>query len=69
MISPPKFVSVVACGVLLCLGLSTSAQADKAAPTADKLKAGQSDRRQGGQGAGESRALDSLSPSGHGSPR
>ena len=53
MISLPKVVGVMSCGFLLCLGLSTAAQADNAASTADRLKADQSDRRQGGQEAGE----------------
>ena len=58
MISLPKFVSVVGCGFLLSLGLSTAAQADTMASTADKLKAEQSDRRQGGQEAGEKQKKD-----------
>src|SRR5262245_51420729 len=58
MISLPKFVSVVTCGCLLCLGLSTAAQADIMTTTADRLKAEQSDRRQGGQEAGEKQKKD-----------
>jgi translation initiation factor IF-1 len=58
MIYIPKVVSVLSSGFLLCLGLSTAAQADYAASTADKLKAGQSDRRQGGQEAGENQMTD-----------
>jgi hypothetical protein len=58
MITLPKFVSVVGCGFLLCLGLSTAAQADNAASTVDRLKAEQSDRRQGGQEAGEKQKKD-----------
>ena len=54
----PKIVSVLSCGFLLCLGLSTVAQADDAASAADKLKADQSDRRQGGQAAGEKQMTD-----------
>jgi hypothetical protein len=53
MIALPKFVGVLACGFLLCLGLSTAGQADNAGSPADRLKAAQSDRRQGGQEAGE----------------
>jgi len=53
MVSIPKTIGVVSCGFLLCLGLSNAAQADNAASSADKLKADQSDRRQGGQEAGE----------------
>ena len=53
MISLPNFVGVIACGALLCLGLSNAAQANNSLSTADRLKADQSDRRQGGQEAGE----------------
>jgi len=53
MVSIPKAIGVVSCGFLLCLGLSNAAQADYAASAANKLKADQSDRRQGGQEAGE----------------
>ena len=53
MVSLFKVVGGMACGVLLCLGLSTAAQAENAATAADKLKADQSDRRQGGQEPGE----------------
>jgi hypothetical protein len=58
MVSIPKTIGVVSCGFLLCLGLSNAAQADKAASPADKLKAAQSDRRQGGQEAGEQQMND-----------
>lgn len=58
MISLPKVVGGVSCGFLLCLGLSTAVQADNAASTADRLKADQSDRRQGGQEAGEKQMKD-----------
>jgi hypothetical protein len=53
MVSIPKTIGVLSCGFLLCLGLSNAAQADNAASSVDKLKADQSDRRQGGQEAGE----------------
>ena len=53
MVSISKVVGVLSCGFLLCLGLSHSAQAGNAAPTTDEMKADQSDRRQGGQEAGE----------------
>ena len=53
MISLPKVVGVISCGFLLSLGLSQPAQADNAASAADKLRADQSDTRQGGQEAGE----------------
>lgn len=49
MVSLSKVVGVMSC--VLCLGLSTAVQADDAATAADKLKADQSDRRQGGQEA------------------
>ena len=58
MVSIPKIVGVLSCGLLLCLGLSTAAQADDAASAADKLKVDQSDRRQGGQEAGEQQMSD-----------
>ena len=58
MVSIPKAVGVLSCGFLLCLGLSNAAQADNAASSADKLKADQSDRRQGGQEAGEKQMND-----------
>jgi hypothetical protein len=48
MVSIPKVVGVMSCGFLLCLGLSTAAQAGNAASAADELKAGQPDR-EGGQ--------------------
>jgi len=58
MVSIPKTIGVLFCGVLLCLGLSNAAQADNAASSVDKLKADQSDRRQGGQEAGENHMND-----------
>lgn len=59
MASLPKFVGIISCGFLLCLGLSTAAQADNADSIVDKLKADQSDRRQGGQEAGEKQMKNS----------
>lgn len=53
MRSLQKVVSVISCGFLLWLGLSQPAQEGIAASAADKLKAEQSDRRLGGQAAGE----------------
>jgi hypothetical protein len=53
MVSIPKTIGALSCGFLLCLGLSYAAQADYAASATDKLKTDQSDRRQGGQEAGE----------------
>jgi uncharacterized protein YdeI (BOF family) len=58
MVSISKIVGVLSCGFLLCLGLSSAAQADDTASPADKLKAAQSDRRQGGQEAGEQQMND-----------
>ena len=52
-------VGIMSCGFLLCLGLSTVAQAADATSTADKLKADQSDRRQGGQGTDKKQMNDS----------
>ena len=60
MESIPKVVGVLSCGFLLCLGLSQAAQAGKAAPTTDEMKADQSDRRQGGQEAGEKQMSDEM---------
>jgi hypothetical protein len=60
MVSIPKVVGLMSCGFLLCLGLSTSAQAGNAAPTTDEMKADQSDRRQGGQDAGEKQMSDEM---------
>jgi hypothetical protein len=50
MVSIPKVVGVLSCGELLCLGLSTAAQAGNAASAADELKAGQLDRKAGQAG-------------------
>jgi hypothetical protein len=65
MVSIPKVVGVLSCGFLLCLGLSHAAQADNAASAADEkkadqseMKADQTDRRQGGQEAGEKQMND-----------
>ncbi len=58
MVSIPKAVGVLSCGFLLCLGLSNAAQADDAPSAADKLKADQTDRRQGGQEVGEKQMND-----------
>jgi hypothetical protein len=61
MVSIPKVVGVMSCGLLLCLGLSTAGQADNAASEADsKLKAEQTDRRQGGQDAGEKQVSEKM---------
>ena len=59
MVSIPKVISVMSCGVLLCLGLSNAAQADNAA-VQDEMKADQSDRRQGGQEVGEKQMADEM---------
>ena len=58
MVSIPKIVGILSCGLLLCFGLSTAAQANETASPADKMKAAQSDRRQGGQEAGEQQMND-----------
>ena len=60
MVSIHKVVGVLSCGFLLCLGLSHAAQADDAAPTTAEMKADQSDRRQGGQEAGEKQMSDEM---------
>jgi hypothetical protein len=64
MVSIPKVVGVLSCGLLLCLGLSHAAQASDAASAADEKKADQpgsdkSDRMQGGQ-ASEKQMNDEL---------
>ena len=50
MVSIPKVVGLLSCGVLLCLGLSNAAQAENAALAADGMNAGQSDRKDGQTG-------------------
>jgi len=60
MVSISKIVGVMSCGFLLCLGLSNAAQAGNADPTTDEMKADQSDRRQGGQEAGEKQMNDRM---------
>ena len=57
MVSIPKIVGVLSCGLLLCLRLSNAAQADDAAPAADQLN-DQSDRGQSVQEAGEKQMND-----------
>ena len=56
MVSIPKVVGVMSCGFLLCLGLSNVAQAGDAASA--EMKGDRSDRRQGGQDAGERQKND-----------
>jgi len=56
----PKVIGVLSCGFLLCLGLSHAAQAENAAPTTEEMKVDQSDRRQGGEKAGEQQTSDEL---------
>ena len=60
MVSIPKVVGAMSCGFVLCLGLSYPAHADYAASAADEMKAEQSDRRQGGQEAGEKKISDEM---------
>jgi hypothetical protein len=60
MVSIPKVVGLLSCGFLLCLGLSYPVQAANAVPTTDEMKADQSDRRQGGQEAGEKQMSDEM---------
>ena len=59
MVSIPKVISVMSCGVLLCLGLSNAAQAENAA-VQEEMKADQTDRRQGGQVIGEKQSSDEM---------
>ena len=44
MVSIAKVVGLMSCGLVLCLGLSTAAQAGNAAAAAEDLKHGQADR-------------------------
>jgi hypothetical protein len=60
MVSIPKVIGVLSCGFLLCVGLSHAAQEGNAAPTTDEMKADQSDRRQGGQEAGEKQMSNEM---------
>ena len=60
MVSILKVVGVMSCGFMLCLGLSNAAQADNAPSAADKTKADQSDRRQGGQEGGKKQMNDRM---------
>ena len=60
MVSISKIVGVLSCGFLLCLGLSNAAQAGNAASAQDEMKADQSDRRQGGQEAGEKQMNEDM---------
>jgi hypothetical protein len=60
MVSIPKIVGVMSCSFLLCLGLSNAARADNTLSAVDEMKADQSDRRQGGQEAGEKQITDKM---------
>jgi hypothetical protein len=60
MESIPKIVGVISCSFLLCFGLSHAAQAGNVASSADEMKADQTDRRQGGQEAGEKQMTDEM---------
>lgn len=68
MVSIQKIAGVMSCAFLLGLGLSTPSQAVNSTVTTDELKAEQSDRRQGGQEAGEQQMSDvkKTAPSQHG---
>ncbi len=50
MVLIQKVAGVLSCGFLLCLGLSTAAQAGNAASAADELKGGRLDRKGGPAG-------------------
>jgi hypothetical protein len=60
MLTISKIVGVTFCSFLLCVGLTNAAQAGKSGSTEDDLKAEQSDRRQGGQEAGEKQITDTM---------
>jgi hypothetical protein len=49
MVSTPKIVWVISCGFLLCLGLSTAAQADHEPASSDLMKTDAQSDRQGFQ--------------------
>jgi Cu/Ag efflux protein CusF len=49
MVSIPKFVGVLSCGFLLCLGLSSAAQAEHAPAPSDLMKTDAQTDRQGFQ--------------------
>ena len=49
MVSIPKVVGLMSCGVLLCLGLSNAAQAEHAPSPSDVMKTDRVDDRQGFQ--------------------
>jgi hypothetical protein len=49
MVSTPKIVGVISCGFLLCLGLSTAAQAEHAPAPSDLMKTDAQSDRQGFQ--------------------
>jgi hypothetical protein len=49
MLSIPKIVAVLSCGLLLCLGLSTSAQAEHSPSASDVMKTDSQSDRQGFQ--------------------
>ena len=49
MVSIPKVVGALSCGVLLCLGLSTTAQAEHAPAPSDLMKTDAQSDRQGFQ--------------------
>ena len=60
MVSILKAAGVISGSFLLCLGLSSMTQAGNAAPAAGEMNADQSDRRQGGQGAGKKHMSDEM---------
>ena len=49
MVSIPKFVGFLSCGILLCLGLSNTVQAEHAPSPSDVMKTDHVDDRQGFQ--------------------
>ena len=59
MVSIPKVIGLMSCGFVLCVGLSTAAQAGNQPSAADETNAGQSDRRQGDQ-AGDKKMSDEM---------
>jgi Cu/Ag efflux protein CusF len=49
MVSSPKLVGILSCGLLLCLGLSNAAQAEHAPSASDVMKTDSQSDRQGFQ--------------------
>jgi hypothetical protein len=64
MVCIPKIVGFMSCGFLLCLGLSSPAQADDAAPAADHTRQPGGPRVGGQSGAGGEPAKGTVGTAG-----